>query len=177
MPTLKEELDRKETTKTLSLRERKQKERERRRTTYFFIGHSNRWKIPIHKTIQRIKNKCGLTWRRVSMSCHRFTNLGEIFQGDLSRKLTLGIGSQNWQTLPCNCRTKRTKGCDYNNICRNKLVVYEVTCLNTGKVYIGNTHRHFKIRMQEHFGDTKNLHEGHGKRSDSYARHFASRAE
>ena len=52
-------------------------------------------------------------------------------------------------------------------------MVYKVECKNTGKVYVGNTHRHFKIRMQEHFGDTKNLHEGQGKRSDTYARHFA----
>ena len=45
-------------------------------------------------------------------------------------------------------------------------------CKSTGKVYIGNTHRNFKKRMQEHFGDVRDLQKGN-KRSDSYAKHFA----
>ena len=51
-------------------------------------------------------------------------------------------------------------------------MVYKVECKSTGKVYIGNTHRNFKKRMQEHFGDVRDLQKGN-KRSDSYAKHFA----
>ena len=83
IPTLKEEIDKKKTT-TPSLtedelkqkeKELKKKERERKRTTYFCVGYSNRWKMPIHKTIQKVIKKHSLTWLRVSMSYHRFTNL------------------------------------------------------------------------------------------------------
>ena len=54
----------------------------------------------------------------------------------------------------------------------NRIVVYRAECKNTGKMYIGVTHRNFKTRMQEHFKDVRNLL-AKGKRSDSYARHFA----
>jgi len=33
------------------------------------------------------------------LSYHRFTNLREIFQGDLSRKLTIGLTSQDFEPL------------------------------------------------------------------------------
>jgi hypothetical protein len=106
------------------------------------------------------------------MSYHRFTNLREIFQGDLSKKLTLEVVSKDFETLGCNCRLGATNKCGYNNICRKSIVVYKVECLNTSKVYIGNTQQHFKRRMQQHFNDVKKLH-GFGEKSDSYAKHFA----
>jgi len=67
-------------------------ERNRRRTTYFCIGHSNIWSKPVHSIIKSIKDKFNLQWLRVSMSYHSFTNLREVFQGDLSRKLILWSG-------------------------------------------------------------------------------------
>jgi len=63
-----------------------------------------------------------------------------VFQGDLSRKLTVELTSQDVEPLPCNCRTSGNGNCGYNNMCRNSIVVYKVKCNNTGKVYIGNTH-------------------------------------
>ena len=123
-PTLKQVLDNQNQTKSpKKLREITQKERERRRSIFFCVGHSKAWTTPIHQVIKRNKMKFGLTWIRVKMSYHRFTNLREIFQGDLSHKLTLDVKSKDFQTLECNCRLGREKKCGYNNICRNSVIV------------------------------------------------------
>jgi hypothetical protein len=149
-----------------------EKARNRRRSTFFCIGYSKCWTIPIHQTIREVKKRFNLGWLRISMSYHRFTNLREMFQGDLSRKLTLDVTSKDFETLSCNCRLGPEKKCGYDNMCRNSIVVYKVECKNTSKVYIGNTQQHFKKRMQQHFNDVKKLHQ-HDLKSDSYARHFA----
>ena len=107
------------------------------------------------------------------MSYHRFTNLREIFQGDLSGKLNKDVVSRDCANLECNCRSKNTKGCSYNNVCRDRIVVYKVECNRTRKMYIGNTQQFFKKRMQQHHNEVRKLHQL-GERSDSYAKHFAS---
>jgi hypothetical protein len=149
------------------------RDRNRRRSTFFCIGFSKAWSTPIHKTIKEVQKKFNLGWLRVSMSYHRFTNLREIFQGDLSRKLTLDVISKDFETLNCNCRLGLGKKCGYNNVCRNPIVVYKIECKNSSKVYIGNTQQFFKKRMQQHFNDVKKLHLL-GVKSDSYAKHFAT---
>lgn len=75
-----------------------------------------------HTIIKRIKTKFNLPWLRVSIYVlvhHRFTNLKEIFQEDLSRKLNVSITSQDFEPLPCNCRTCINGTCGYSIICRN----------------------------------------------------------
>jgi len=148
-------------------------ERNRRKTTYFCMGHSNIWSKPVHSIIKSIKDKFNLQWLRVSMSCHRFTNLREVFQGDRSRKLTVGLTSQNFELLPCNCRTSGNGNCGYNNMWRNSIAVYKVKCNNTGKVHVGNTQQKFKKRMQEHLNEVQKLVKL-SEKSDSYAKHFAT---
>ena len=70
-------------------REKAKKAKESRRQSYFCIGVSKVWtgarNIP--KIIKRLKKKHGIGWLRPSMSYHRFTNLSEMFQGDLTTKL------------------------------------------------------------------------------------------
>jgi GIY-YIG catalytic domain len=149
------------------------KERNRRRSTFFCIGVSKAWLVPVHQVIKDIKKKYNLGWLRISMSYHRFTNLRELFQGDLSRKLTKDVISKDFENLQCNCRLGAEKACGYNNCCRKSIVVYKVTCKNTSKSYIGNTQQIFKKRMQQHFNDVKKLHQL-GVKSDSYAKHFAT---
>jgi GIY-YIG catalytic domain len=106
------------------------------------------------------------------MSYHRFTNLRELFQGDLSKKLTMDVASQDFENLECNCRTGSVNKCGYNNLCRKSIVVYKIECKTTSKIYIGNTQQFLKKRMQQHFNDVKLLHK-QGIKSDSYAKHFA----
>jgi len=174
IPTLTEQLQHNEEAKAIKkAKGDSNNQRNRRRTICFCIGYSKLWSKPIHTVIKSIKAKFNLQWLRASMSYHRFTNLREMFQGDLSRKLTMGVTSLDFETLPCNCRNRETKGCGYNNTCRNSIVVYKVTCNNTGKIYIGNAQQKFKERMQQHLGEVKKLVEI-GEKSDSYAKHFAT---
>ena len=79
-PTLENELEKIESNKLITKtdRKKKQKVRERSRSIFFCVGSSNAWKTPIHKIIAKAKARFGLTWIRVSMSYHKFTNLKEI---------------------------------------------------------------------------------------------------
>jgi hypothetical protein len=155
---------------------KKRRERDNKRAIWFKIGFSNYWRVPIHKTIKRVKGKFNsLKWLRVKMSYHRFTNLRELFQGDLTAKINAGLKSIDFEELKCNCRksAKNEKNvCIYNGKCRTSIVVYKATCEQTGKVYIGNTQQHLKKRMQQHVQDVKNLVKK-DKKSDSFAAHFA----
>ena len=102
---------------------------------------------------------------------HRFTNLREILQGDLSGKINHGVESLDLTNRGCNCTGNKGK-CNYDGICRNRVIVYEVKCTITGKSHIGQTQQNFKNRMQGHFNDVQKLHCKKIK-SDSYAKHFA----
>lgn len=150
---------------------KKRREDDRKRAIYFKAGFTDYWRKPLHKTIKEIKAKFPtLSWLRVSMSYHRFLNLRELFQGDLNSKVTKGLTSKDFETLPCNCRNK--KGCPFLGRCRESIVVYQACCLITGKKYIGNTQQHVKKRIQQHVQDTKQLFIN-DKKSDSFANHFA----
>ena len=83
------------------------------------------------------------------MSHHRFTNLREVLNGDLSGKIMDGIESRDMQNLDCNCRGKNKNGCDYGGFCRDRIIVYENKCKLTGKCYVGQTQQHCKSRMQQ----------------------------
>jgi hypothetical protein len=139
------------------------------------LGFSKFWRTSVHRIISKVKGKFDLGWLRVTMSYHRFNNLRETFQGDLSKKLTDNIVSLDFKNLPCNCQSS-SKGenglCIYEGACRKSIVVYKTTCLQTGKVYIGNTQQHLKKRMQQHFQDVRKLVLTE-QRSDSFASHFA----
>jgi len=117
--------------------------RNRRRTTYFCIGHSNIWSKPVHSIIKSIKDKFNLQRLRASVSYHRFANLREIFQGDLSGKLTVGLTSQDSSLNLYHATAELAEMAPvggYNNMCRNSTAVYKVKCNNTGKVHIGREH-------------------------------------
>jgi GIY-YIG catalytic domain len=55
---------------------------------------------------------------------------------------------------------------------RQCLVIYQVECKNTVKVYIGNTQQHLKTRMGQHATDVRRK-KLENKNSDSFASHFA----
>ena len=112
------------------------------------------------------------------MSYHKFSNLREILQGDLNSKLMRGIGSKDFEDLPCNCSaTSKSNGaCVYNGKCRQYVVIYKAICKDCNAFYIGNTSTHLKKRMNQHFDDVKRL-VSKGSQSDSYAKHFAEHFE
>ena len=117
---------------------KKKRERDRKRAVYFKVGVSIHWKKPIHNILKKHKEKFpSLSWLRISMSYHRFTNLREHIQGDLTTKLIKGLDSEDFMTLECNCRDK--KNCIYSGKCRSSIVVYQGNCLTTGKKHRKHT--------------------------------------
>lgn len=105
------------------------------------------------------------------MSYRCFTKLKESLSGDIAAKLNKDVPSFGFDNLDCNCQRRRTRGCDYNNMCRNRCIVYKCTCNNTGKFYIGATHQNFKLRMGAHFQEAKRFAE-RGEYYDTYAEHW-----
>ena len=109
------------------------------------------------------------------MSYHKFTNLGETFQGDLPTKLAKNILSKDFMERECNCN-KRSLGegkCAFGGHCRACVVVYKATCKKCGLCYVGNTQQPLKTRMSQHFTETRRL-VNNGTPADSFAAHFAT---
>ena len=107
------------------------------------------------------------------MSYHKFPNLREIFQSDLTKKIMDGVESLDFKDRECNCSTlsKVNGECAYNGNCRKSIIVYKATCKLCDMAYIGNTQQTYKKRMQGHFQDVKKLF-NKDIHSDSFARHF-----
>jgi hypothetical protein len=162
-PTLKETLNKiSEQNDPVNVETKKQKKRDKKRQTYFCIGVSNFWKVkglPIHQILKKLRNKHELKWLRISMSYHKFQNLQELFQSDLSCKLMRGVGSKDFDDLKCNCntRTKINGNCTYGDHCRKSIVVYKATCKKCDMFYVGNTQQKWKARMNQHYGETVTL--------------------
>ena len=112
------------------------------------------------------------------MSYHKFSNLREIFQGDLTSKMMEGIYSRDYVNRPCNCNAQTlVKGvCPYKGKCCHKMLIYALTCNDCGKVYTGQTQDSLKERTNGHCQDVKTLVE-RGKKSDSFASHMAEHFE
>ena len=112
------------------------------------------------------------------MSCHKFANPGDIFQGNPNDKLMEGVTSQAFMDLECNCmKSTLVNGkCVHGGNCRKSIVVHKATCKECGCYHIGNTQQKLKNRMNQHFTDAKDPI-ANGELSDSFAKHFASHFE
>jgi hypothetical protein len=165
------------------------RERDRKRSVFFCIGQSKIWGEPIHKRLKRLKAKHGLTWLRFSMSYHKFSNLGQKLNSDLTAKVMTGIYDTDLADKKCNCNAKsKTKDgrCYYDDECRKSMAVYNNECLICAEEYIGKTQDYLKNRTRAHFGDVwKVIETGRKKfgeawygtggylRADAFAKHFA----
>ena len=81
------------------------------------------------------------------MSYHRFSNLGQAFQGDLNGKLIKNIKSQDYVNLECNCniKSKVNGACAFGGDCRKSVVVYKAECIDCGMCYLGNMQQKLKM--------------------------------
>ena len=126
--------------------------------------------------LERPENKHDLPWLRISMSCHKFSNLRESFQGDPNKKIMIGVMSKDFMDLECNCnkKTKINGTCPYNGECRKSCLIYGLTCkaCEIKPKYLGSTQQHLKERTNQHCDDVRYLVKS-GKKSDSFASHFA----
>ena len=171
-PTLK---DLKRTLETGKTNTNQPKEKKRSRQTYFCIGITNIWTEKIHRILTTIRKKFDLKWLRISMSYHKFSNLREMFSGDLTTKLLSNIGSEDFLAEKCNCNaaSKVNGCCIFKGKCRHKIVIYKATCKICSKFYIGSTQNATKSRIGGHNQEVRRLANCNIK-SDSYAKHFAS---
>ena len=143
----------------------------------FCIGAYDTWrgKYDIHVPINRLQKKYNLQWLRTLMSYHRFTNLTEVFSGDLNSKLNKNIRSKDFEAIPCNCNSssKVNGKCVFKGECRRIMVIYKVLCKEIGKFYIRNTQQKVKKRIESHMRNVCNL-ANRKQQSDSFASHFVT---
>ena len=93
------------------------------------------------------------------MSYHRFPNLGQAFQGDLTTKLVKNVKSLDFDDEPCNCnRASKINGeCAYGGDCRKSIVIYKAECKDCNMAYLGNTQQKLKLRINQHLGEVSKL--------------------
>ena len=155
----------------------KKKKRDKR-CVYFVMGFSKFWSNmlePLHRTIDRILSTNNLKWLRTRVSYRKYSNLGELFNADLVTKLNKDLLSLDFMKRPCNCatRSKINGQCPYDKNCRTSCIIYQVTCKETGLIYIGNTQQTLKDRMYGHYADLQKL-VFKGIKSDSFASHYST---
>ena len=86
------------------------------------------------------------------MSYHRYSNIAELLQADLTTKLREGLMSNDFVDRSGNCSgTKTGNKCVNGGKCRQKMVIFEVTCKCCNAKYVGNTQQNLKERMNGHF--------------------------
>ena len=109
------------------------------------------------------------------MPYYKFLNLSQVFVGNLTSKLTKGVGSRDFEDAPYNCtRASKVNG-KYmlNGKCRKSIVIYKAECQTCKMCYIENTQTKVKLQTKLHLGEVCTL-VNKGKKSDSFASHFAS---
>ena len=87
------------------------------------------------------------------MSYHRYNNLAELLNGELTPKIGRVIFSKDLMDRECNCSlpSKVNGKCVYEGKCRSKCIIYQVECIKCDAIYIGNTQQTFKKRMNGHY--------------------------
>ena len=124
------------------------------------------------------------------MSYHKFSNLGKMFNGDLSGKVMKGIIDFNLCDRECNCDKRtltREQKCWFGDNCRMSMVIYKLYCETTGKTYYGKTQQYFQKRTMQHIQDVWKIIEtgrkkfgpdwfgsGGYNKADSFSKHFAN---
>jgi hypothetical protein len=95
----------------------------------FYLGWSNQSKI------EKLKVKHGITWLHYVISYHKFSNLGEKFNCDVTSKVMMGIFDEEMYDRHCGCDTKtklllEDDGCIcmYDSQFRRGTLVYNLEC-------------------------------------------------
>ena len=97
-----------------------------------------------------------LPWLRCRMSYHRLPNLAERFHGVLTEKLTKVLASTTHRDDDlCNCPAGHCVMKGAEGKCRQRNVVYSITCKFCDRVYIGNTSNHLKTRVNNHLQNVR----------------------
>ena len=129
-----------------------QKERENKdnkkdpRNVHFLMSMSRFWKAKTHKLITKTLKKHNTNCVRVRMACKRCSNLGEMFNADLSFKTNEDLVSSDFEDRPCNCSSKCLVDgrCACGGRCNAECVTHKATCLKCKSFCIGNTQQPLK---------------------------------
>ena len=79
--------------------------------------------------IRALVKKNKLIWLRPKISNQKFTNIGEMFNGDLTGKVMDGIVDKDLKDKPFDYNVKMKKkdgSCLYDVCCRRSMIVYEL---------------------------------------------------
>ena len=110
-----------------------------KRAVKFVVSYTKYWGDYFRLLIRDLRKEFGLSWLRIQFCYKRFTNLREKFQGDLTVKIQRGLNNADYADNGCNCysNVKDENGmCAYKGKCNMSVIVYQVTCRNTGKIFI-----------------------------------------
>lgn len=126
-----------------------------------------------HQIVTKLRNKYNLTWLQVSMSYHKFPNLGQQFQSDLTQKLTKEMRSMYFMELPCNCnaKTKVDGKCMFKGDCQKSTVVNNAKCKICKISYFGYTQQKLKLRINQHLAEVYVM-VNKGKALDYFSKYF-----
>jgi hypothetical protein len=81
--------------------------------------------------------QCRTTVSPTCANCSKVTSTPNSTATSSQMTFRNSFATADFQELPCNCRNKNM--CPYRGKCHHSIVVYETTCLQMNKRYIGNT--------------------------------------
>ena len=104
-----------------------------RRSTFCIVRYSGEWRMPISKTLKRLKEKHQLGWLHVRICHRRHNNLQEMLLTDGQSKLMEHVQDlTSAQKYSCNCPSshKVDGRCIYGDDtqCTLACTIYKVTC-------------------------------------------------
>ena len=162
--------------------ERKQKQSETQeewrssRNTYFVSAYSNRWQVNLSKIFNDKAAECAQKWIRIRYSKTIHPTFATLLAGDRQAKIMEGISSKDFISLPCNCSEpiirRSGNNCPWKGNCREKVIVYKITCVICQKFYIGSTQNALKQRTSMHIQNIRDLFL-RNKTSSTLAKHFS----
>ena len=119
------------------------------------------------------QKKINLYWLIVIISYHRFNNLSELLNRDLTTQIGWGVLSKDlmYREYNCSLPSKVNVKCVYKFKLRSKCLIQESKCSMCEAIYIGNTQQKLKRIMDSHLSDLLRLLKNR-QISDSFAAHF-----
>ena len=108
--------------------------------------------MPFQCTINYLIESYRLSWLYLQMSHSIFLNLNNIFNRELTITLQRGIIPIDFVDWVCIC-TKNSlinDKCAFSGTRQKIFLIYEVTCKNGDKIYIGNIQQTLKKYMNGH---------------------------
>ena len=128
------------------------------RVLFFCSSHSRCFSAPICRVINRLKNKRLLVTSNHVIQ-YIYNHLAELLNWSLTAKIGVVIHSCDFMYIPCNFsnHSKLNVNCNFEGKCWRKCLIYEAKWKLCDGIYIGNTQKNLKKRMDGHFSNVRFL--------------------